>query len=114
MPKFPSRKSNKYYSPSHLKQLRTLSREPWIFTTQKIQDSLTRTFKLYEMKPMDIEVLIYLTLQSFDVTPLTYEAMYKIIKAHILNGFVIQQGAHIRMQDISMRRLIIYYVKEKK
>jgi len=115
IPKFPSSsKPKKYYSPSHLKQLRTLSREPWIFTTQKIHENLNRIFKQFELKPIDIEALIYLTLQAFDVNPLTYEAMYKIIRQQIVDRYMIQQGSHIPRQDVSMRRVIVYHTKEKK
>jgi hypothetical protein len=114
IPKFPSKRGNRYFSPSHLKQLRTLSRDPHIFTTSKIQESLVYIFKKYELKPLDIEVLIYMTLQCFEVAPLTYESMYRIVKQHIISGFVIQQGAHIDRQDVALRRVIVYYTKEKK
>jgi hypothetical protein len=56
---------------------------------------------------MDMEALIFFALREFDVSPDTYEQMYKSMRAHVLKHFAIHQGSSMRLSEFTMRRLTV-------
>jgi len=60
-----------------------------------------------------MEALIFLTLREFNVSFESFESMYKTVKAHVLKNFAIQQGTHLRLTDIAMRRITVCHTIEQ-
>src|SRR4051812_23389260 len=94
----------------------TPTRRPTVFvpsiTTHRIQEVVLGTFMRYGHTPIDLEALVYFVLQHFDVNPISYEDMYKLVRKHILSNFAVHQGDHIRLSEVSMRRLTVVYTIE--
>lgn len=78
-----------------------------IIEPNRLQEAILGTFKRFDCHAMDMEALIYFTLQSFDVTPGTYEGTYKVVREHILKNFAIHQAGPLRLADINMYRLSV-------
>lgn len=80
-------------------------------TTEQIQSTVLSVLDRFGYEPIDLEALIFFTLQSFDINPLSYENLYKIIRNHILHNFSLEQGPHVRLSEISMRRITVSYTR---
>lgn len=92
-----------------------LSRRPttaFSNVSQRIQEVVLSVFKQHSLTSVDLEALIYLCLQSFDVGPDTYEQMYKTVKSHILKNFAIHQGDYIRLHEHTMRRIVVVWTDD--
>lgn len=76
----------------------------------RIQAAIIGVFKKYDYEPIDLEALIYFTMQKFEVSIHSHESIYKVIRSHIFsNNFTITQGRHLSMSDIYMRRILVSY-----
>lgn len=84
------------------------------FGERRIQEVILGIFKRYDYIAIDMEALIYFTLQAFHVTPAGYEGMYKMVRSHIFSNFAIHQAGHLRLNEISMRRQMVCYTIDKK
>lgn len=71
-------------------------------------------FKRFDYIAIDMEALIYFTLQAFHVTPTTYEGMYKMVRSHIMANFAIHQAGHLRLNEVNMRRSLVCYTIDKR
>ncbi len=80
---------------------------------KRIQEVIIGIFKRYDFMPMDLELLVYFTLQSFEVSPAHFESMQRAVRTHIMANFAIHQGAHIRLTDLNMRRITVCYTIER-
>lgn len=74
----------------------------------RIHSAIMELFKRYDYEPMDLDALIFCTMQKFEISLHSYETMYKTVKQHIIDHFAVQQGRHLLLQDVSMRKLIVH------
>ena len=94
-------------------EVRRHTRRPTVAIPQldsnRIGEAIFGVFRRFNYNAIDLEALIYFTMQSFEVRPESYEGMYKIIRNHIIKNFAITQGSFIGMADIHMHRLTVCY-----
>jgi len=74
-----------------------------------MQEATLGAFRRYHYNAMDLEALIYFSMQAFSVDPNTYEGIYKALRTYILKNFAIEQGSFIGYSDFNMHRLIVCY-----
>lgn len=84
------------------------------FEETRIQEVVLGIFKRFDYKAVDLDALVYFTLQFFYVTPETYEVMHRVVKNHIISHFAISQGKLKPPSDNSTRRLTVCYTIDKK
>lgn len=84
------------------------------FEPTRVQEVILGIFKRFDYTAIDMECLIYFTLQYFHVTPATYEVMHKVVRSHILANFAIEQSGHLRLSEVSMRRSMVCYTIDKR
>lgn len=73
----------------------------------KLNLIILELFKKYDYEPIDLEALIFCTLQRFEVSVHAYESMYKFTRQFIISNFKITQGRHRLLQEVDMRRMVV-------
>lgn len=109
-------KATRFMTPTHLDITRKSRRPTTSFSPideRRIQEVILGVFRRHQMNAMDMEALIFYSLQAFDVHPDTYEIMFKSVKAHILKHFAIHQGGQLRLSEVLMRRITVCHTIEK-
>lgn len=84
------------------------------FEETRIQEVILGVFRRFDYKAVDLDSLVYFTLQFFYVTPESYEVMHRVVRNHIIAHFAISQGKLKPPSDNSTRRLIVCYTIDKK
>lgn len=97
----------------HVQEDKRYTRRPTVSIPQidpnRLQEAIFGVFRKYDYNAMDLEALIYFSMQALTVEPNTYEGMYKAMRAYILKNFAIEQGSFIGYAEFSMHRLLICY-----
>lgn len=84
-----------------------------ISSPPRIQEVVLAVFQRCGRNALDMECLIHMVLREFQVSAVNYEHMYKTVKAHVLKNFAIQQGAPLRLTEVSMRRITVCFTIEQ-
>jgi len=84
------------------------------FGAPNIQEVILNLFRRNNCSSMDMDTLIYLTLREFHVSVQNYEHMQKTVRAHVLKNFAIQQGAPLRLTEVSMRRITVCHTIDQR
>jgi hypothetical protein len=83
------------------------------FSAPRIQEVVLAMFRRFNCTAIDMETLIYFVLREFHVSIETYQHMHNTVKAHVLKNFAIQQGAPLRLTEVSMRRITVCFTIEQ-
>ena len=75
----------------------------------RIGEAVLGVFRRFDYTALDLEALIYFTLQAFEVHPASYESVYKSVRQYVMKNFAIQQGRFMGFEQMCMSRLIVCY-----
>lgn len=80
----------------------------------RLQEAILGTFSRFGVNSMDMEALIYFSLQVIPdlVDPITFESVHRFTRQHILKNFAIHQSGPIRLAEVSMYRLVVCYTDD--
>lgn len=99
---------------------RTPTRRPTISVSAvvpnvvRLQEAILGTFGRYGVHAMDMEALIHFTLMALPelVDPSTFEGLHRLTREHILKNFAIHQSGPLRLNEISVYRLIVCHTSD--
>lgn len=76
---------------------------------KNMHDAIVGIFHSYGFGPFDMEAVIFLAMESFEVTPFTYLSVYQSFRNYIVSTFECRKGSLISAGELKLTRTLVYY-----